>query len=233
VSTRGSVVLKGSRNNGVTIVISDDAEFSVIIAELRAKLGQARRFMGGAPLHLDTGTRPVTQEEFLALSKVAQEFGLGIVENEGVRPTTAKSAGGSSVTTGQQRVGSNSSPYQAPRASSTSVEDENNTLLHKRTLRSGQRIDYDGNVVVLGDVNPGAVINCTGDILVFGTLRGVAHAGAQGNVKAIVVAFRLEPTQLRIAHYISRAPDGEAAVPTGPEMALVKDEQIQIEVYAS
>ncbi|HHT27604.1 MAG TPA: septum site-determining protein MinC [Firmicutes bacterium] len=231
MSARGSVVLKGSRNNGVTIVIRDDADFNDVIAELRAKLGQARRFMGGAPLHLDTGTRPVTTEEFLALNKVAQEFGLIILENEGVRSMPAKSAEDPGVTSAHQFAGSRSGSYDAARQGGTK-EEESNTLLHKRTLRSGQRIDYDGNVVVLGDVNPGAVINCTGDILVFGTLRGVAHAGAQGNAKAVVVAFRLEPTQLRIAQYISRAPDGETAAPTGPEMALVKDDQIQIEVYA-
>lgn len=143
----------------------------------------------------------------------------------------AKSAEDPGVTSAHQFAGSRSGSYDAARQGGTK-EEESNTLLHKRTLRSGQRIDYDGNVVVLGDVNPGAVINCTGDILVFGTLRGVAHAGAQGNAKAVVVAFRLEPTQLRIAQYISRAPDGETAAPTGPEMALVKDDQIQIEVYA-
>jgi septum site-determining protein MinC len=60
----------------------------------------------------------------------------------------------------------------------------------------------------------------------------VAHAGANGNTRAIVAAFRLEPTQLRIAHYISRAPDGEVIHPSGPEVALVRDECIQIEAYA-
>ncbi|HHW08898.1 MAG TPA: septum site-determining protein MinC [Firmicutes bacterium] len=105
-------------------------------------------------------------------------------------------------------------------------------LLLKRTLRSGQRIDFDGNVVVVGDVNPGAVITCTGDIVVIGTLRGVAHAGAGGNTKAQVVAFRLEPTQLRIASVISRAPDGESPHPSAPEVALIKDGAIHIQTYA-
>src|SRR5690606_16549171 len=74
---------------------------------------------------------------------------------------------------------------------------EEQTLLVRRTIRSGQRIDYHGNVVVMGDVNAGAVVTCTGDIVVLGSLRGLAHAGAEGNDEAVVVAFRLEPTQLR------------------------------------
>ena len=68
---------------------------------------------------------------------------------------------------------------------------EDSTLLVRRTIRSGQRLHYDGNVVVMGDVNPGAEIVCSGDILVLGALRGVAHAGAEGKTDAIVFAFRL------------------------------------------
>lgn len=111
------------------------------------------------------------------------------------------------------------------------VPADDQTLLVRRTLRSGQRIHYDGNVVIMGDVNPGAVVICTGDIVVFGRLRGVAHAGAQGNVQARVVAFRLEPTQLRIAHFISRAPDEGPGGPDLPEVALVNDGVIEIQAF--
>ncbi|HHY08960.1 MAG TPA: septum site-determining protein MinC [Firmicutes bacterium] len=108
---------------------------------------------------------------------------------------------------------------------------EENTLLVRRTIRSGQGVYYDGNVVVMGDVNAGAEIVCSGDILVLGSLRGVAHAGAEGKIDATVYAFRLEPTQLRIAHYISRAPDGEVPKPSGPEIARVVGDWIQVSNY--
>jgi len=105
------------------------------------------------------------------------------------------------------------------------------TMLIHRTLRSGQKINYDGNVVVIGDVNPGAEIIATGDIAVMGTLRGVVHAGARGDRSAVVTAFRLLPTQLRIADQITRAPDENYPEPKVPEMALIRDGRVVIEQY--
>ncbi len=104
------------------------------------------------------------------------------------------------------------------------------TLMIRRTLRSGQRVRFYGNVVVLGDVNPGAEITAGGDIIVMGWLRGLAHAGAEGDDRAVVSAFRLNPTQLRIANVIGRAPDqGEAVLPDIPEVAEVRDGRLVID----
>lgn len=105
------------------------------------------------------------------------------------------------------------------------------TVLVKRTLRSGQRVHFAGNVVVLGDVNPGAEIVAAGDIVVMGTLRGVAHAGATGGEDAIVAAFRLQPTQLRVASYIGRSPDGASAHASVPELARVRDGALVVERF--
>lgn len=110
------------------------------------------------------------------------------------------------------------------------IADEN-TVLIKRTVRSGQSIQYDGNVVVLGDVNPGSEIIASGNIVVMGALRGVVHAGATGNEQATVSAFRLQPTQLRIANHITRAPDGDYLAPEQPEIARIKDGVVVIEIY--
>ncbi len=119
------------------------------------------------------------------------------------------------------------------RKSARDWEDEayqNPTLLIRRTLRSGQHVRFHGNVVVLGDVNPGAEITAGGDIVVMGWMRGLAHAGAEGNEHAMVSAFRLSPTQLRIAHYIGRAPDAaDAVLPETPEFAEVREGQLVID----
>jgi len=101
-------------------------------------------------------------------------------------------------------------------------------LLVKRTIRSGQRVSYDGHLVVIGDVNPGAEILASGDIVVMGSMRGMAHAGATGRSESVIVAFRLDPTQLRIAHLVSRPPEGESALDR-PEVARVRDGTIVIE----
>lgn len=105
------------------------------------------------------------------------------------------------------------------------------TLLIERTVRSGQSVNFPGHVVVMGDVNPGAEIVAGGHIMVFGSLRGVAHAGALGSTNAIVAALRLSPTQLRIASHITRAPDGEEVKPHQPEVACINGEGIVIERY--
>jgi len=107
-----------------------------------------------------------------------------------------------------------------------------NTLMVDKTLRSGQKVNYPGNVVILGDVNPGAEVVASGSIIVLGTVRGVVHAGAEGFEKAVVLAFRLMPTQLRIADHITRPPDDELVGENfSPEIALIKDGMVVIESY--
>lgn len=111
-------------------------------------------------------------------------------------------------------------------------KDSYRTLWIRRTLRSGQNVRFDGNVVVVGDVNPGAEVIASGDIVVMGVLRGLAHAGATGRRDALVAAFRLQPTQLRIGEFISRPPEGD---PGGhgdvPEIARIGDGTVIIEPY--
>ncbi len=105
------------------------------------------------------------------------------------------------------------------------------TILVQRTLRSGQAIHYQGNVVIMGDVNPGAEVIASGNIVVLGHLRGLVHAGAEGDQSAIVTAFKLEPIQLRIANHITRAPDGEKWHPVNPEIAKIKNGVVIIDKF--
>ena len=94
----------------------------------------------------------------------------------------------------------------------------------KGPLRSGVKIQYDGDVVVMGDVNPGAEIVAGGSVIIWGRLRGVVHAGAQGNEKAVVCALELAPTQLRIAGGIAVSPKKQGK--KQPEVAHLKDGQL-------
>jgi septum formation inhibitor MinC len=100
------------------------------------------------------------------------------------------------------------------------------TLYHRGTLRGGQTLQQLGSIVVVGDVNPGAELVATGDILVFGSLRGTAHAGAQGDANARVYALDLAPTQLRIATFIA-ADDGTRRA-REPEVAFIRNDRIAI-----
>lgn len=121
--------------------------------------------------------------------------------------------------------------YTTRRHSREDIVSQEQTILIQRTIRSGQRVFYPGNVVVLGDVNPGGEVIAGGNIIVMGAFRGVAHAGAMGKEDAVVAALRLEPSQLRIAGYITRAPEGDVSSPYYPEIARVQDGIVIIEQY--
>ena len=105
------------------------------------------------------------------------------------------------------------------------------TLYHVGTLRGGQTLHHIGNIIVVGDVNPGTELVATGDIVVFGRLLGVAHAGAQGDDSAKVYALQLQATQLRIASCIA-VDDETTHVGIKPEVAFVRDGRITIAPYA-
>lgn len=89
------------------------------------------------------------------------------------------------------------------------------TKFHKGSLRSGQKIEFEGSLVIIGDVNAGAEVIAGENIIILGELRGLAHAGAKGNKDAIIEAVSIEATQLRIANVIK-----EMEKPTGTIMTI-------------
>ena len=115
-------------------------------------------------------------------------------------------------------------------ASLHAIEPVPGTLFHLGTLRGGQALHHVGNIVVVGDVNPGAELVATGSIVVFGRLAGVAHAGAQGDAQARVYAVQLNATQLRISTVIA-ADEGPREGAAQPEAAFVRDGRIAIAPY--
>ncbi len=114
------------------------------------------------------------------------------------------------------------------------VSDSKSTTYINQTLRSGQILESDGNVVIIGDCHPGSEIRAIGDITVWGVLSGIAHAGYKGNKNAKVRALKMNAVQLRIANCYSRRPDGtnipyiiRSSIFT-PEEARVVDNEIML-----
>lgn len=105
------------------------------------------------------------------------------------------------------------------------------TVIIGRTVRSGGHVESSGSVVVLGDVNAGAEIMANDDIIVLGTLRGVAHAGVGGNEKAVVWAQRILAPQLRIGNALAQAGESEGRT-AGPEVAHLRDGQIVLRPWS-
>lgn len=232
---KNAVIFRGDRD-GVSVLLNRDVPFGVVVEELRRKLSSASDFFAGASIRVDAGDRPLDAVEKRVVYELIRAHGLTLLDGDGESAVQepAMQATSTPSRTAEHTIrrwrGANGAVEESVRTALADVEDEP-CLLAQRTLRSGQRLEFDGSVVILGDVNPGAVVVATGHVIVMGALRGVVHAGARGDVTARVIALRLNPTQLRIAQYISRPPDGHEPHPTGPEMALVVDDRIQIEQY--
>ena len=104
--------------------------------------------------------------------------------------------------------------------------DETNTKFYYGSLRSGQKLEYNGSIVVVGDVNSGAEVFALGNIAVLGSLRGIAHAGASGNIKAVISATEINTPQLRIANIVKEM---EQCPDNGRVVVKVKDGKIIFE----
>lgn len=202
---REYVTFKGTKD-GLVLWLDPHAEFNEIFDQLQEKLNLTRDFWQGVTIVLKETERECRPQEKARLEELMGEFGMALKEDV-----------------------EQSSPSQVKM---TQEMNRDNALIVRRTLRSGQRVHHVGSVVVLGDVNPGAEVVAGGDIIVLGTLRGIAHAGALGEEAAVVMALKLLPTQLRIAHFISRAPDHvDAPEPQGPEIAQIRNNLITIHSY--
>ena len=97
--------------------------------------------------------------------------------------------------------------FEVKKDSETVGNDDLKSIVYKNSLRSGQFLHYDGNVILIGDVNSGAEIVATGNIFVMGKVKGMLHAGANGNKNCIITALNIFATQIRIADIISCIPE--------------------------
>ncbi len=228
---------KGTKN-GLVIHIDETAEFEDLMKSLYDKYALSQNFFKGAKL-IGTHGRTLSNEEKGIIKKaLSDRFGM-IISDESFKHIDMQSVyeeEKKEQTTNRKKL--NSGNYSNKKKKSSSSEfsyaiDEGITKFLKGTLRSGYRENYEGNLVVLGDVNPGAEIFATGNILVLGHVRGVVHAGCKGDYTAWVMAHKLQPTQLRIGPLITRSPDDSNTIPTEPEIAYIKDKMIVIEPYKS
>ncbi|WP_269622399.1 septum site-determining protein MinC [Prochlorococcus marinus] len=103
----------------------------------------------------------------------------------------------------------------------TNQEKTREVFFHQGTLRSGQSIEAINDLLVLGDINPGAIVTAGGDILIWGRLLGIAHAGKNGNINSTISALELRPVQLRIANTIARGPEEK------PEEGLAEEASLE------
>lgn len=172
------------------------------------------------PVHLLVYDRLLDTRQLQTIAEILQEHNLKLDCIHTSRRQTAVAA----ATSGYSVQKPNSAPSLS---SSQAISLLAEPLYLKMTVRSGVDIRHPGNVIILGDVNPGGAVIADGDILIWGSLRGMAHAGAKGNRECTIMALKMEPTQLRIAERVARAPSNlldnfEA------EVAYIANDKIQL-----
>ncbi|HEV2582714.1 MAG TPA: septum site-determining protein MinC [Ktedonobacteraceae bacterium] len=230
---QGYIAIKGTRN-GLLLTLEPGTPFSDLLTALSERLAEAPSFFRGGSLSLDTTRRSLEVGERTQLEALLAFYQMSVAaaEPSSALPVEAEpllalpealSAQTESANGVLSEAGSLDEIASDPRESS-------NTLFLRRTVRSGQAIKHPSNVVVLGDVNHGAEIVAGGDIIVWGVLRGMVHAGFPDNEQALVCSLALAPVQLRIAHLLSRPPDGFEMQPRA-EVAAIRNDQIVVEAW--
>jgi len=223
------ITIKGTRF-GLTVTLGQ-GDFSAILHELTERLRRTASFFKGAQVHLQSEGRALAQHELAALLAAFREHEIilrHIVTTDAATRAAAQALG--------LEVLSPVEAAPAPPAEEEAEPEEppgrgDAALLVRRTLRSGQLLRHAGHVVVIGDVNPGAEIVAGGNVVVWGKLRGLVHAGAMGDDEAVVCALSLAPTQLRIGNHIARAPEEKKDKQLAAEIAQVRNGQIVVAAW--
>ncbi|WP_051036817.1 septum site-determining protein MinC [Calothrix sp. PCC 6303] len=202
-----------------------DYTWSEIWQQLKQRLNAGDRLrVANTNVHLVVGDRLLDARQLQELAESLSEVQLHLRSVSTSRRQTAIA----SVTAGYSVEQNKLTPKNLLSAdSSTNVSPLSEPLYMETTIRSGVEIRHPGTVTILGDVNPGGTIIADGDILIWGRLRGIAHAGARGNSECLIMALQMEPTQLRIADAVARAPE-KAPKHLNPEVAHITPQGIRI-----
>ena len=212
--TNSLIQIKGLRDG--LLVSLDDAPWEEQRAALITQVDAQPSFFQGARLALDVASQILHVNELVSLRDELSERGIFLWAVISESPTTEQTSQLLGLAT---RI---SKPR--PEESRTfAVDDlgEETALFLDRTLRSGTRIEFAGHVVVLGDVNPGAEIVAGGNVIIWGRLRGMVHAGSKGNREAVICALDFSPMQLRIADEASAAMDPQTQ--SKPQIARINE----------
>lgn len=206
------IVIKGNRDGiNTTINMNKFSSFEDMITLLVKKLSKGKHFYQGTTLILRIDLKLLNEKNYEELQEVLlTEIGLKDIVFEDLE---------------KEEAGTNNKENKV----FTGVY-EGKTKFIRKTVRSGQSINYKGNIVIIGDVNSGSEVYATGNVVVLGRVRGKVSAGTNGNTKAIIAAFLLQPELLKISNVIAMSPD-DTEKPSYPELAKIKDGTIIVEPY--
>ncbi len=208
---KGSVVIKGNKY-GIVVVLDENKPFELLKEEIAEKFRESSKFFGDVKMAASFEGRKLSEDEEREVLEI-------ISENSDMKIVCV-------VDTDEARE----------KAFKKSLDEKLNELstqsgqFYKGTLRSGQVLESDNSIVILGDVNPGAKIISKGNVIVLGSLKGTVYAGATGNHASFVVALEMNPMQIRIGDIIARSGDNKKkVVEKEAKIAFVDDGYIYIE----
>jgi septum site-determining protein MinC len=236
------VSFKGTREG--LIITLGEKPWRDVMNDLAAQLGRpgAQSFFQGARVLLETGQRSIDVHELEELIALFSQHGMSLTSVSGAARTQEAFDQVRAALAPRPAPASPAAPIRAPvgisieekklSTAALPIIDETRSLLVMRTVRSGQRLEYAGTIVIIGDVNPGAMVAAEGNVIVWGKVRGVVHAGTKDDPDAVVGALILQPTQLRIGKYIARAPDDKRTRNWPAEVARVRDGRIVLEPWS-
>lgn len=185
---KNSVVVK-AHSGGIVVVLDAFLDFEELKVDIAVKFNESAKFFGHAQMAISFEGRELSDEEkFEILDIISLNSDLQIiciVENDPVKEEVFKK----SIDEKLMDLNTNTGQF------------------YKGNLRSGQVLEVETSIIILGDVNPGAKVVSKGNIIVLGALKGNVFAGATGNEKSFVVALDMMPVQVRIADIIARSPD--------------------------
>lgn len=207
---KDGILIKGNKDGiNTTIDMNKFNCFEDMLVVLVKKLSKGKHFYKGTTLILEIDLKSINKNNVKDLKEVLlTEIGLKDIVLEELEKDTDKVK--------ENRIFSG--VY------------EGKTKFIRRTVRGGQCINYQGNIVIIGDVNSGAEVYAAGNVIVLGRIRGKVSAGTNGNSKAVIAAFLLQPEILKIASVIAMSPD-DIEKPRYPELAKIKDGAIIVEPY--
>ncbi|MGL4947420.1 MAG: septum site-determining protein MinC [Cetobacterium sp.] len=216
------VILKGKKDR-LVVQLDNSIDFSSLKDKFSEKIKQAEAFIGDTKIAIEFANRKLTELE--------ENILIGIINKE----TSIRVA----FVFSENSIFSELPipEFQLPFNNIKDLTDEGATKFHKGTLRSGHNLEFDGNVVVLGDVNPGAVIKSKGNVVVLGYLNGTVYAGSGDGSDAFIGAFSLNPIQIKIGQFIAKNPStnvldvNKVKKTLDFEVAYLKDGNIFVEKF--
>jgi len=215
--------------DGMILNINKNVGYDEILKASLQKFKKAKKFLAGTTINLGFEGSDISEENMKKIiNEVSALLNTEVTfweKHDEINSTTEEK-----LKAHREKLEKETAEKMLSSAFNIDVE-EKYTKFYKKTLRSGQLLESDGNIVIVGDVNPGAEVIAEGNIFVMGTVKGLVHAGKSGNREAVVVALNLSPTQLRIADLITRSPEGENKDYLSPELAYIKEDKIFIEEF--